>query len=183
NVELAMGYNRRPTHATLVSHETAAAREDRVVGRTTFQTPLPLSTTATLTAARPGARPEWNVAVDIAPKPDSGARTIPLDQTVTALDGSVTVAIKSITLADDYTIVRYQPQGEDWSVAPAHMLEVVADATRLSRYGVLSRNGDTEEREVLFGPMPDGAETIEIRFPRLAEAGRLSPALTLPLKP
>lgn len=183
NVELLMGYNRLPTHATLVSHETAAAREDRVVGRTTFQTPLPVMTRASLTAFRQGAKPEWNVAVDIAPKPDPGARTIPIDQTVTALGGTVTIAIKSITLAPDYTIIRYQPQGDDWSVAPAHQLEVVANTTRLPRYGILTRNGDTEEREVLFGPMPAGADTLEVRFPRLAEGGRLSPSFTLPIGP
>lgn len=183
NVEVTMGYSLLPTHATLVSHETAIARDDRVVGRTSFRTPLPVSTTASLTAFRQGAKPEWNVAVDIAPAPDSGARTIPIDQTVTALGGTVTVAIKSVTLANDYTIIRYQPQGDDWTVAPAHQLEVVADATQLSRYGILSRIGDTEEREVLFGPMPEGAATLQIRFPRLAEAGKLSPAVTLPLQP
>ncbi|MDF2627392.1 MAG: hypothetical protein K0R39_1223 [Symbiobacteriaceae bacterium] len=178
NVELELGYNRRPTLATVVSHEATISREDRVVGRTTFQTPVPVSTTATLTVSRPGARPEWHVAVDLAPEPDPGARTIAVDQTVTGLSGIVQVSIVSVTIAEDYTIIRYQPQGEDWSVAPAHQLELVADTTRLPRYGVLRRYGDTEEREVLFGPMPEGAETLEVLFPRLTDAGPV--AIPLP---
>ena len=172
-LELTLTYNGLPTRATLARQETAVARDDRLVGRTTFRTPLPYANSAGLNVSRRGGAPEWTVAVVIEPVPDPGARTIAVDRSVEALYGlgQVRVTVTSVTVADDYTLVHYSAEGEDYGVAFAHQIWLFADGGAVEAYGTWRRSGDSEEREALFGPLPAGVTHLELYFPRLAERG------------
>ncbi|HWI52481.1 MAG TPA: hypothetical protein VNT01_10120 [Symbiobacteriaceae bacterium] len=180
-VQLSLEYYRLPTHATLVSHETAPVRDDRLVGRTSFRTPLPLTTMAGLSASRGGGKPEWQVAVQVDPEPDPSARTVPVGRSVLGLSGQVKVTVVSVTVAADYTVIRYRPEGEDFQIALAAHMEVEADGKLVERYGTWRRYGDSEEREVLYGPLPAGATRLTLQFPRLGETSTDQTEITVNL--
>ncbi|HYF92798.1 MAG TPA: hypothetical protein VD969_11195 [Symbiobacteriaceae bacterium] len=168
-LELSLTYNGLPTRATLIAQETAVGREDRLVGRSTFRTPLPHANSAGLNVSRHGGVPEWKVAVVIEPTPDAGARTVAVDRSILALSGQVRITVVSVTVGGDYTVIRYHPEGEDFGVALAHQMELLADGRLVERYGTWRRHADSDEREVLFGPLPADAAQLALRFPRLME--------------
>lgn len=181
-VDLALGRNHQPAHATRVSQETASSREDRLVGRTAFRTPVPFTASATVSAFRGGSVPDWQVSLVIEPQPDPGARTVAVDGSVLALSGQVRVTVESITLADDYTVIYYRPEGEDFGVALANQLEVVADGTPVVRYGSWNTSGDSDQRAALYGPLPEGVARLELTFPRLAELAGDQTAIAVSLR-
>ncbi|HWI65628.1 MAG TPA: hypothetical protein VNT75_27685 [Symbiobacteriaceae bacterium] len=169
--------------ATRIRHETAIAREDRVVGQTTFRIPLPITTQAGLSATSGGGRPGWYVPLVMNPEPDPGARTIAVNQSITGMSGQVRVTVLSVTAARDYTIVRVRPEGEDYQVAMASHMELVAGGTPMPRYGAWRGYPELDDREILYGPLPADISSLELLFPRLAEQDHDEIRIAVTLRP
>lgn len=150
-----------------VASEVTPSGRTRLLGRATFRTTATDETARfiLLGFGREGER-SWQVGVSLVRTADPGAREIPVDQFVQT-ERNIAVHIKSVTVARDYTLVHYQPQGDTYNLVLAHNVVLQAGGSTLKREAVWVSDHRTEERTIVFPPLPEGVAAVTISFPDL----------------
>lgn len=149
------------------SHVAASPRHDRYLARTAFRLPI-LDQTLVFLTVRTAGDPPRLLKVSVEPKGDPAARTFAVDRKIEAPAAGVTVTIQSITLAADYTAIRLRSDsGGTNNLILGYSMEAYTDGSRLPEYGLWQRLGNNQ-RVTVFAPLPPGAGSLTLQFPRLA---------------
>lgn len=154
------------------TNETAVAGRSKVLGRTTFNGTFADETVrvAFTTPQRGNVSRSsgWQLGVPIEKVADPRAREIPVDRTISVSYWNVDVRVISVTVAPDYTLLRYVAEGPHQNSWTANVADVEVDGQPLTRRADWERPQEVGPRAVVYTPVPVGASKLKIGFPGLA---------------